>query len=150
MDSITKFFDFACKLLSRRDYFTEELAQKIAEKGASTEEVAEVIEKLNKFDYLNDEKTLEKYVAEIIAKGKGINYLKRKLYEKGCSHLISSKNLSGFYPFDEECAAAGKALSKLREEDSRKLVAKLVARGFSTAAAVEAVRQFDKKIDFFE
>lgn len=143
MNSVTNFFDFACRLLARRDYFTEEIRQKIIAKGATGEEAAETIAKLNKFNYLDDDKVLEKYVSEIIAKGKGINYLKQKLFEKGCSELISSKNLSDFYPFEEECAAAGKALSKLGNCEKEKLVQKLISRGFSTSAAIEAVKKFN-------
>lgn len=140
MDSVTKFFDFACRLLAKRDYFTDEIRQKILAKGASAEETEKVIEKLNKFKYLDDEKVLRKYVAEISAKGKGINYLKQKLFEKGCSDLISSKNLSEFYTPDEETAAAKKVLSKLGILEKEKLFQKLVSRGFSTGAAINAVK----------
>ena len=59
MDQSAKFFDFACRLLARRDYFTEELRQKITAKGATPEEAAETIEKLNKFKYLDDDKVLK-------------------------------------------------------------------------------------------
>lgn len=142
MDRSAKYFDFACRLLARRDYFTEELRQKMIAKGATPEEAEETIEKLNKFKYLNDDKVLKKFVAEISAKGKGINYLKQKLYEKGCSALLSSRNLSEFYPFEEECAAARKTLAKLKCEEE-KLVAKLAARGFSLSAALEAVKKRD-------
>lgn len=141
MDQSAKFFDFACRLLARRDYFTEELRQKITAKGATPEEAAKAIEKLNKFKYLDDDKVLKKFVAEISAKGKGINYLKQKLYEKGCAALISSKNLTDFYPFEEELEAAEKALSKLHDFEKEKLAAKLVSRGFSTAVAIEAVKK---------
>jgi len=140
MDSVTKFFDFACRLLARRDYFTDEIRQKIFDKGATLEEVTEVIEKLNKFNYLDDEKVLRKYVAEISAKGKGINYLKQKLFEKGCASLISSKNLAEFYPFEEECATAEKAVLKLGNCEKEKLFQKLISRGFSASAAINAVK----------
>ena len=90
---------------------------------------------------MDDEKVLRKYVSEISAKGKGINYLKQKLYEKGCASLISSLNLAEFYPFEEEVEAAKKALSKIHESEKEKLVAKLISRGFSTAAAIEAVKK---------
>jgi len=140
MDSVTKFFDFACRLLARRDYFTDEIRQKIFDKGATLEEVTEVIEKLNKFNYLDDEKVLRKYVAEISAKGKGINYLKQKLFEKGCASLISSKNLAEFYPFEEECAAAEKVILKLGNCEKEKLFQKLISRGFSASAAINALK----------
>ena len=141
MENSNRYFDFACRLLARRDYFTEELRQKILAKGATAEEAATAIEKLNKFKYLDDSKVLKKYISEISAKGKGINYLKQKLYEKGCSALLSSLNLAEFYPFEEECAAAEKALSKLQDCEKEKLVAKLISRGFSTASAIEAVKK---------
>ena len=143
MENSGKFFDFACRLLARRDYFTEEMRQKIIAKGATAEEAAVAIEKLNKFKYLDDSKVLRKYILEISAKGKGINYLKQKLYEKGCSALLSSFDLSEFYPFEEECTAAEKALSKLGECEKEKLVSKLVSRGFSIAAALETVKKRD-------
>ena len=141
MDQSAKYFDFACRLLARRDYFTEEMRQKIIAKGATAEEAAKAIEKLNKFNYLDDTKVLKKYISEISAKGKGISYLKQKLYEKGCSALISSYDLAEFYPFEEEVEAAKKALSKIHDCEKEKLVAKLISRGFSTAAAIEAVKK---------
>ena len=137
MDQSDKYFDFACRLLAGRDYFTEELRQKILVKGATDDEADKVIEKLNKFNYLDDTKVLRKYVSEISVKGKGINYLKQKLYEKGCSALLSSFDLTEFYPFEEECAAAEKALAKLGKCEEKKLVSKLVSRGFSLPAALE-------------
>lgn len=140
MENSDRFFDFACRLLAGRDYFTDEIRQKIITKGASSEEAAQVIEKLNKFKYLDDEKVLRRYVAEISAKGKGINYLKQKLFEKGCHALISSKNLSEFYPIDEETEAAKKAVLKIGNCEKEKLFQKLVSRGFSTAAAVNALK----------
>lgn len=143
MEKSNSFFDFACRLLARRDYFTEEMRQKIIAKGATAEEAAAAIEKLNKFKYLDDAKVLRKYILEISAKGKGINYLKQKLYEKGCSALISSYDLAEFYPFEEEVEAAKKALSKIHDCEKEKLVAKLISRGFSTAAAIEAVKKSD-------
>ncbi|MBP5406959.1 RecX family transcriptional regulator [bacterium] len=141
MEKSDKFFDFACRLLARRDYFTEEIRQKIIAKGATCDEAEETVIKLNKFHYLDDEKVLEKYVSEVAAKGKGINYLKQKLFEKGCSELISSKNLADFYPFEEECAAAGKVMEKLNGCEREKLVSKLVSRGFSLSAALYAVKK---------
>ncbi len=144
MENSDKFFDFACRLLARRDYFTEELRKKILDKGATAEEAAAAIEKLNRFNYLDDSKVLRKYISEISSKGKGINYLKQKLYEKGCSSLISSYNLAEFYPFEEECTAAEKTLAKLGKFEEEKLVSKLVSRGFSLSAALNAVKKLKK------
>ena len=141
MDQSDKYFDFACRLLARRDYFTEELRQKIIAKGATAEEAETTIEKLNRFNYLDDSKVLEKYISEIASKGKGINYLKQKLCEKGCSCIISSFNLTEFYPFEAECAAAEKAVSKIRECEDAKLVSKLVSRGFTFQVALIAVKR---------
>ena len=141
MENSGKYFDFACRLLAKRDYFTEELRQKILAKGATAEEAAAAIEKLSRFNYLDDSKVLRKYISEISAKGKGINYLKQKLYEKGCSSLLYSLDLAEFYPFEEECAAAEKALAKLGKYEEEKLVSKLVSRGFSLPAALNAVKK---------
>lgn len=144
MENSDRFFDFACRLLAKRDYFTEELRQKIIAKGATAEEAAAAIEKLNRFNYLDDSKVLRKYISEISSKGKGINYLKQKLYEKGCSSLLSSLNLAEFYPLDEEVEAAEKALAKIGKCEEEKLVPKLVSRGFSLPAALNAVKKFKK------
>ena len=144
MENSGKYFDFACRLLAKRDYFTEELRQKIIAKGATAEEAATAIEKLSRFNYLDDSKVLRKYISEISAKGKGINYLKQKLYEKGCSALLYSYNMTEFYPFEEECAAAEKALSKLGKCEENKLVSKLVSRGFSLSAALIALKRRER------
>jgi len=144
MDQSDKYFDFACRLLAGRDYFTEELRQKILAKGATAEEASDAIEKLNKFKYLDDTKVLKRYISEIAAKGKGINYLKQKLFEKGCSAMLSSYNMTEFYPFEEECAAAEKALAKLGKCEENKLVSKLVSRGFSLSAALIALKRRER------
>lgn len=143
--NLKQFIDFAFRLLAKRDYFTEELKNKILQKGAAPEEADEIIEYISKFNYLNDIKVMESFVSEIKAKGKGTNYLRQKLYEKGCSSLLSSTDLSAFYPQEEEIEIAEKALMKIRCDEPEKLVSKLISRGFSPAAAISAAKRFPKK-----
>lgn len=141
----SEFIKFALKILATRDHFKEETAQKLKLKGATNEEIEEVIKYLNKFNYLNDNALLREYAAEVAFKGKGINYLKQKLWEKGCQELLTLCNLDSFYTPEQEIAAAIKAASKIKSRDFEKMEQKLTSRGFSYSAVSAAVKHEKEK-----
>lgn len=86
-------YNYAIKLLAKKDYFTNELEKKLNEKflGRSAE-VLSVINRLLELNYLNDEQLLEKYVKSKFEMGWGSFLIKQKLYEKGLSIDISIIN----------------------------------------------------------
>lgn len=61
----------ALRLLSRRNYFSEELSQKLRKKGYELEEIAQAVATLIKQGYLNDQVQLDRFVAAKRARGYG-------------------------------------------------------------------------------
>jgi len=126
----------AFKLLSRRDYFSEELKRKLIQKGFSESEVDEIIKYLKEEGYLDDEKLLERYKELSIEKGESFLKLKSKLYRKGIKDLDFS--------YEEELEAALNLLQKKfkKEKNYPNVVKFLKNRGFSYSVIQEAVKRF--------
>lgn len=82
-------FSYAIKLLSVRDYFTEELRKKIIKKIGSNELADETIYKLKEMGYLDDDKVAYNYTRYKLSSGYGPYYIANKLYELGCQKDIS-------------------------------------------------------------
>jgi len=126
----------AFKLLSKRDYFSEELKRKLIQKGFPEKEVEETILYLKKEGYLDDKKLLERYKELSIQKGESSIKLRAKLYRKGVTDLEFS--------YDEELEAALNLLqNKFKKEKNYPNVVKFLKnRGFSYSVIQEAVKKF--------
>lgn len=146
-ENTRKFMDYALRLLALRDVFSGDLTRKLREKGASEEEIETIVSKLLDLKYLDDERVLKNFAREVASRGKGVNYLRQKLYEKGCADLLKSVDLSGFYSREEEVSAAVALIGKLGENDPQKLQRKLASRGFSYSAISEAMGKIKNKND---
>ncbi|HRZ78380.1 MAG TPA: regulatory protein RecX [bacterium] len=144
---IKELIRFALKLLARRDHFEIEIKNRLKDRGATKVEMEQVVEYLNKFKYINDQKTLGKYIAEMARKGKGVNYLKKKLYEKGCSDLL--RDAERLYAPSIEESAAINVCSKLKNEDAEKIRKKLNSSGFSYQT-ISRVLKYMKKNEINE
>ncbi|HDT11519.1 MAG TPA: regulatory protein RecX [bacterium] len=135
--NIDGFLKTALKLLSVRDYFSCELKRKLTQKGAAIAEVEKVMEYIYEYRYIDDESTLRKYSDELAVKSKGFNYLKKKLFEKGCSELLGIFDLRKFYTKDMEMASALKWIEKHGKPDMETVQRKLASRGFSSEIIYE-------------
>jgi len=135
---------FALKLLSIRDYFSCELIKRLKKKEESAEMISETMDYLNKFKYLNDDAALEKYAQEIFEKQRGINYLKKKLYDKGCGELVSQMNLSAVYTKKMEKEAARKMATGMKGYTVEKIVGRMKSRGFSSDVIFEIFEELKK------
>ncbi len=126
----------AFKLLSKRDYFSKELKNKLIQKGFKENEVEEVIKYLQKEGYLDDQKLLERYKELSIQKGESPLKLKSKLYRKGITDIEFS--------YEEELEAALTLLeNKFKKEKNYPNVVKFLKnRGFSYSVIQEAVKKF--------
>lgn len=134
----------ALRLLGARDHFSAEIVTKLKSKGATDDQVAEVLEYLNKFKYLNDIKTLSKFAGEIASSGKGVNFFKRKLYEKGVLELFSKD----VFPVETELTAAKIFIKKRGITDGDEILKKLLSRGFSNEAAFLILKELKKEKTF--
>ena len=131
----------ALKLLSQRDHFSSEIISKLKAKKATSSQVEEVLEYLKKFKYLNDLKTLRIFAEEISSEGRGVNYLKRKLFEKGALELFSRD----LFPVETEMAAARIFIKKRRLSDGNEILKKLLSRGFSNEAVFLILKELKKE-----
>lgn len=61
--------DKAAELLSRRSHFTAQLAGKLRARGYPDEEIAETLERMAGYGYLDDRKTAAEFVAGRLARG---------------------------------------------------------------------------------
>lgn len=127
---------YAFKLLSKRDYFKEELRKKLIQKGFSKEEIAETIKYLEDNGYINDEKLAQRYKEKYLEKGYSSIKFKSKLYSKG--YILNND-----FSYKEEVKSALKSLKKYKKEkDFYSIVKYLVKRGFSYQVAKEATNIF--------
>ena len=136
---------FALKLLSVRDYFSCELIKRLKKKDDSSQNIEKVMEYLNKYKYLNDVSTLKKYAREIFEKQRGINYLKKKLYDKGCAKLVSGADLSAVYSKEMEKTAARKMAEAMKSYTIEKIVSRMRSRGFSSDVIYEIFEEIKNR-----
>ena len=83
-----KNLETALRMLARKGYHSLELAKKLKEKGIGPDDVAEVVEKLQKMGYLDDEAWENSYIEAFIRKGKGSSALGYYLHAKGLLSLL--------------------------------------------------------------
>jgi len=131
---------YALKLLSQRDHFRSEIISKLKAKKATSNQIEEVLEYLNKYNYINDLKTLRKFAEEISSSGRGINYFKKKLFEKGALEFFSKDVFS----IETELDAARVFIKKLRTSDGDEILKKLISRGFSNEAVYLILKELKK------
>ncbi|MCX7759755.1 MAG: RecX family transcriptional regulator [Hydrogenothermaceae bacterium] len=126
-------------LLSKKDYFEEELKEKLLKKGFNLNDIQEIINKLKEDGILNDEKLLERYKEKSIQKGESYLKLKKKLYSKGVENL----NIS----FEEELQSALNLLKRSfkKEKNFDNVVKFLKNRGFRYSVIMEAAEKFLKE-----
>lgn len=126
-------------LISKRDYFEEELKVKLLRKGFNLNDVEEIIKKLKEDGILNDEKLLERYKERSIQKGESYLKLKKKLYSKGVEDLRLS--------FEEELQSALNVLQRSfrKEKNFDNVVKFLKNRGFRYRVIVQAAETFLKE-----
>ena len=131
MDSNVK--SYAYKLLSKKDYFKEELKNKLLRKGFEESQVEEVINHLESQGLLNDEKLKERYKEVYINKGKSYLKLRNSLYRKGITEVELSE--------DEELKSALNLLKKSfkKEKTFENMVKFLKNRGFRYSVIKKAV-----------
>ncbi|WP_297453567.1 regulatory protein RecX [Persephonella sp.] len=126
----------AFRLLAKKDYYKQELKQKLLQKGFNENQIEKVLDELEEKGYINDDKLIQRHKELAIQKGKSPLYLRKKLYQKGISQLDFS--------YEEELEAA---LNLLRNKYKKQkkfydVVKFLKNRGFSYSVIQEAANKF--------
>ena len=137
-----KALNTALRILTRRDHSKHELSQKLAARGHAGEVIDKVISECERFDYINDERTVQVFIRRLQRKGYGRKRIQFELNLKG----LRGKHIQGvlFKSISEadECQSAEKIFQKHarrfdREKDALKRKDKiyrfLYGRGFSKA-----------------
>ena len=126
---------YALKLLSKRDFFENEISKKLSQKGFSEKDIEETVFYLKKKHLINDTELLERLKEKAIEKGKSSAYIKRKLFSKGVDAELS---------YEEELQSAMNLLkNKYKgEKEFYNIVKFLKNRGFSFSVIQEAANKF--------
>ena len=145
-------FNYCIWLLSRRAYTEKGLIDKLKKKEAKAEVIEEVITKLKKIKYLDDQVYTEMYINSR-KRSKGANAIRTELWRKGVSEEIIESALS---ELSSELQLETAINIVLREKwrfskgdikkDKARAYAFLARRGFSsdiTQAALSASKLFE-------
>jgi regulatory protein len=145
-DSLTRAFDHALKLLARRPYSTAEIRRKLESRHVPPTVIDEVMAKLARLDYVNDQAFAEFWVENRERfRPRGPRALRYELRQKGIPDDIVEAVLD---EFDEHASAYQAAQARARrlrgltaEQFRTKLGAFLVQRGFGYDTVREVIEQ---------
>jgi regulatory protein len=138
----------ALRILTRRDHSKHELSQKLKARGYAAETIDDVISQCERLDYINDERTAQVFIRQLLRKGYGLKRIASELNLKGLRgdqiQEVVSKNIS----LSDERKAADKIYRKHirrfeREKDvfkrKDKIYRFLYSRGFSKTVISELI-----------
>lgn len=96
-DKIQKIKDDAFNLLSYRERSYNELKERLLKKGYKNDLVKEVMERLKKLNYINDERFTRKWVKDRLKNNpRGSLLIKKELQKKGIKYELSEKIIRDF------------------------------------------------------
>lgn len=123
----------ALRMLSRRNYFSQELREKLLQKGFPEKEVAETLRSLA--NYLDDDQQLKRFVEAKQRRGYGPLAIRWKLRGKCTADVKIS--------LEEQIEAIRAFLEKRypnrEKEDAKRIFAALQRRGFSIEAITKSL-----------
>ncbi len=114
--------------LSRRTYFNHELKQLIAKLGFNEEKIEATLVEIQKLGYLNDEESVERYIAQGIRKKKSPAWIRHQLRQKVGENVDFDKEV--VYPKEVRESVIRELLIKNRKK-GQKSIALVARKGFS-------------------
>ena len=139
----------AVRILTHRDHSTYELKQKLQQRGFASHVINGVIEKCERFGYIDDQRTARVYILQLKRKCFGKRYIRLALNKKRLRGDAIDRILSADYPKVDEYEHASRILEKkkkafAREPDPKKRSDKiyrfLYSRGFNPAVIRELAK----------
>ena len=135
----------AIRLLSRRDYSTHELQERLTDRGFEATAVDQALKDLHKNGLLDDARVAAAHVRTAVAvKGRGRWRVARELEARGISRETAEHAMSAL-DADAEAVALKKILARKRfpsrptDAERRRIVQHLLRRGFPADAIYRAV-----------
>ncbi len=125
---IEKAYNYACLLLKFRDRCSNEIVNKLSQKGFSQKVINFVIKKLTRLNFLNDEKFVDKYIIAQLNKGKSLFLILSELQQKFGIDITKIKNIDVYKKMQNEIVLTlirKKFLSKYHNLEDEKLKNKL-------------------------
>ena len=142
---------FAMKLIGLRRRSVFEIKKRLAQKGFAEDVIAETIEELNKFRYLNDEAFAESYINDRMNfRPCGRFLVKRELKQRGVADDIIERKTEELFPPEKELELAKKLAEKKmrivgesedKEKVRRKIKNFLEQRGFSCSTISQVMNK---------
>jgi regulatory protein len=150
-DDIHKAYSFAVKFLAVRMRSELEVTNHLQKKGVVETIIREVIHKLKKQQYINDQEFANAYVrTQMNTSDKGPVVIRQELKQKGMTEAIIEEALQE-YPYEkqlEQAIACAEKFFRKKQDDSSKAIKQklellLVRKGFPFEIIHEAIREID-------
>ncbi len=124
-------YEKAIKLLNLRPHHSEELKRKLLQRGFNSEDIVEVITKLEEENLINNAQFAQMYLDELIRnKVFGFYGFKAKLMLRGIASNEADRLLNEKLPFELELEIARKVLDKSANLPKQKIAQRLSSKGF--------------------
>ena len=141
--------DLALNYISRSMHTKMQMIVYLKKKGFDGKTIARVIDKLEEYDYINDETYAKKYAAEK-AKSSGKRKIAFELKTKGVDEKITESVLNEGFSEEEGCYAVAAKYLKKKAVDyqmKQRCFRYLVGKGFSYEAAKTALDKVCKEYE---
>jgi regulatory protein len=128
-----RLYSYGIWMLSRRDYSSYELSQKMKKYQPDEEIILQVIQKIEKLGYLNDERRATNLIKSYIKKESSYK-VKRRLNDKGINKDLADNILNDIVKEDDELSFSFELLKKkfktYNPELKQKYCSYLAGRGY--------------------
>jgi regulatory protein len=141
-------YQAALKILSRRDYFRDELAERLARKGFQPEEIEGALDRCSEIDLLDDDRVARRFVElRAATRGWGPRRLEAELRKRGVGEELASTASRIDPETVAEALQTALRRAELRAQEGwwrlperrARMVSSLIARGFEASDAISAV-----------
>ena len=137
-------FDKAVNLLAFKDRTVQEIRQRLNEKGYSSEDIEDTVEKLSYYGYLNDQNYTISYIKDNTSK-KGKKLIINELNQKGVEKTVinevyESMDVDEIDTIKKLVERRFQALDFNDDKSYRRVVGYLLRRGFSYENIKKVIR----------
>ena len=146
--SIGQLFNKTLNYISFKMRTEKEIKRYLKEQEVTAENIEKIVNKLINYHFIDDEKYAKLFVSSAVRNGKGINYIKNTLLEKGLESSIIDDALTLY----DESEVLEIVVPKLQREASKKtndslkrrkdkITSKLLRDGFNTSFIKKVLEQ---------
>ncbi len=136
-------YNQALKLVSTRYKTKKEVEKYLQEKGYASPTIIYVLKRLMEYDFINDERYVESFVAHNMQKD-GVIKIKQKLLQKGVKEDIIDSVINSIESQDEQIKTLAVKYMKTKEktkENYAKLFRYLMGKGFRYEEVLSVLKQ---------